>query len=269
LKLNHEEYGSGRPLIILHGLFGSLDNWHSVSKGLRKRFRVFALDQRNHGRSPHSSGQEYRLMAEDLREFMSDHRIESAVLLGHSMGGKTAMQFALLHPGMVDKLIIVDILPGRYRSPDPGLIHSLERLLSLGKPSTLKEADAKMRPYIQDPALRNLLLKNLSRNENGCYEWRINLRTILDNFGRMSDGVSGEPYTKPCLFIRGGLSDHVPGDRWGEACDLFPSAKLITIPGAGHWVHAERPQEFLDAVLGFLQPASLQEGAAGNFEKTK
>ena len=122
---------------------------------------------------------------------------------------------------------------------------------TLGRPSTLREADGIMSPYIQDTAVRNLL-KNLARNEKGYLEWRINLRAIVDNFGRMSEGVTGEPFEKPCLFIRGGLSDHIPDDRWDEVKEHFPRAKLLTIPDAGHWLHAERPQEFVNAVLDFL-----------------
>jgi esterase len=252
MKLNYEEYGSGRPLIILHGLFGSLDNWWSVSKELAKRFRVFALDQRNHGRSPHSGEFDYMRMAGDLHEFMVDHPIESAAVLGHSMGGKTAMQFALLYPQRVSSLIVVDILPGKYLNPDPEFIRSLWKLVDLGNPSTLKEADRIMGPYIQDTAVRGLFLKNLARNENGYYEWRINMRAILKNYEKMSNEVSGEPFKGPCLFIRGAMSDHIPDGRWAEVKVLFPSARMLTIPGAGHWVHADSPKEFVSGILNFL-----------------
>lgn len=241
-------------MIILHGLLGSLDNWRFISKELGNHFKVFALDQRNHGRSPHSSRFDYMAMAEDLHEFMSERCMESAVVLGHSMGGKTAMQFALSYPREVESLIVVDILPGKYRNENQEFIHLLRKLITLGEPSTLKEADGMMSPLIQDAAVRNLLLKNLVRNEKGGLEWRINLRAVVENLGKMSEEVYGEPFRKPCLFVQGGLSDHMPGDRWVEAEALFPSATLLTIPDAGHWVHADRPGEILNGVLAFLNP---------------
>lgn len=254
MELNFEECGSGKPLIILHGLFGSLDNWRTISKALGAHFRVFAIDQRNHGRSPHSDDFDYQVMAEDLREFMSDHKIASAAIMGHSMGGKTAMLFSFLFPNMVDTLIVVDVLPRKDKGPSHDPVDTLKHL-KLRNATTYKEAECQLRPYIKELRVRQFFLKNLRKNEMGYLDWGINLPGIIENYDKILDEVTGNPFHKACFFIRGENSNHIRDDDFPELRRHFPQAKLITIPGAGHWVHADNPEVFIRVVHDLLKEA--------------
>jgi esterase len=256
MQLNFESYGQGEPLIILHGLFGSLENWQSISRRLAERFWVLAVDQRNHGRSPHSPEMTYHLMAEDLNEFMESHHLAQASLLGHSMGGKTAMQFALLHPQKVEKLIVVDIAPREY---PPHHREIFEALLSLDLASfqNHEQIEKALAASIPELGVRRFLLKNLARGADRKFHWKINLPGIYRNYDRLNQALPIERiYEKPALFIRGGKSDYIrPGDlpiieRW------FPQAEVRTVAQAGHWVHADAPEELIRIILTFFGPNS-------------
>ena len=254
MKLHHKECGSGKPLIILHGLFGSLDNWGTIAKCLAEYFKVYVIDQRNHGNSPHAYEVSYELMAEDLEEFMAEHDLDSASIMGHSMGGKTAMQFAFTYSQKVDKLVVVDISPR-----DGGVGHTevrdalrALRAIDLENIRTRRQASEQMKPHIKDIAIRQFLLKGLTRDEDGKFKWRVNLDAISSNFDRIVGGVNGRPFDKPCLFIRGGNSDHIDDEDWGEIRECFPQAELVTIPGAGHWVHVDAPDVFKKALLDYF-----------------
>ncbi len=252
MQLNYKEFGQGDPIIILHGLFGTLDNWQTIAKKLAEDHTVYIVDQRNHGRSPHTDTHDYPSMAEDLRLFMENNWIYQAHLIGHSMGGKTAMQFALEFPDMVDKLVVVDISPKAY----PGSHHHIyDALLSLDLKNIngRQQADNHLAQTIDDSGVRLFLMKNLTRDKNGGYRFKMNLPALHKHYPDILDAVEGDhPFEGPTLFIRGGTSKHmVDGDK-KLITDLFPKAKIETIKNAGHWVHADMPDELLGLVRNFL-----------------
>jgi len=253
MNLYHESYGAGQPLIILHGLFGSLDNWRTLSGRFGRHYRVFAVDLRNHGRSPHSEACNYELMAEDLRIFMDAHSIRSACLLGHSMGGKAAMQFAVTWPDRVEKLVIVDIAPKDYPPHHVEIIQSLISLdLKAYKGRT--DIDGALKTSIPDQATRQFLLKNLVRDDAGFLRWKINLQAIAKNYCELIKGLDTDrSFKKATLFLKGQNSQYIRQEDFAKIARLFPRAELVTIPGAAHWVQADAPAEFLRVVLDFLQ----------------
>ncbi len=253
LELAANEFVSGPPVAILHGLFGSGRNWRSVAQHLAAHHRVLTFDLRNHGASPWADGVSYREMVEDLRATLRARGIEHAALLGHSMGGKIAMVMALLHPGEVDRLVIVDIAPAA--NPPNLLAYSRAmRAVDLSKVKRRAEVDVALAGAVPDPAERAFLLQNLVVDENGA-RWRLNLDAIERGFSQIvgfPDLPAGTAYRGPALFVAGARSnyiqaEHVPGIR-----QLFPQARITRIEGAGHWVHAEQPQAFLQTVGPFL-----------------
>jgi esterase len=252
MPLHFASYGQGHPLLILHGLFGSLENWRTLSKVFSQSYHVFALDQRNHGHSPHSDVFNYHVMAEDLKEFLQYQGLSSTHLLGHSLGGKTAMQFALTYPEKVDTLIVVDIAPKAY---PPGHDDIFAALFSLDAQDfrSRQEADAALAKHLPDLALRQFLLKNLERTATGGFRWRINLEAIHTNYPEILKSVAGTgQFHHPTLFIRGGNSQYIDSEDMPTIRTIFPQAQLVTIPNAGHWLHAEAPQAFAELVLNFL-----------------
>jgi esterase len=252
MNLAYREYGRGQPLIILHGLFGSSDNWHSMCKLLGESFRVFALDQRNHGGSPHSWEMNYHLMAEDLHDFLNQQGLAQAHVLGHSLGGKAAMQFALLFPAGVEKLIIADVSPRAYPPHHQGILNAM-LALDPGEYETRRRAEAALAPAIPDLALRQFLLKNLTRNSQGRFDWKIGLREINQNYSALCEAIrSDRPWQQQALFIRGEKSQYLNELDLPLIHTLFPQAQLRTISRAGHLLQVENPQAFLNAVLDFL-----------------
>ncbi len=253
MDLHYKTYGSGKPLIILHGLFGSLNNWRTMSKRFGEHFKVYALDQRNHGASPHSNVSSYEVMVEDLHDFVQRRGISSFHLLGHSMGGKTAMQFAVRFPEKTNSLIVVDIAPRTYRSKHDEILDAL-CALNVRKFSSRKEVDAALSWKIREAAVRQFLLTNLKRDEDGKFFWRINLKALRRNYGEIVKGLDTQrEFTKPTLFITGGKSSYVTIKDRKLIKRIFPHSKTITIARAGHWVHAEAPEEFSEIVLEFLE----------------
>jgi esterase len=250
--LNYKEFGHGEPVIILHGLFGNLDNWQTIAKQLAKSNWVFIVDQRNHGKSPHVDEMNYTLMAEDLKAFMDQHWIPRAHIIGHSMGGKTAMQFAFDYPDMVDKLVIVDIAPSENKAGHDAIF---EALLSLNveKINNRSEAEENLKTKIEDFGVRQFLLKNLKRGKNGTYRWKMNLKAIHKNYQKILDSVESDmPYDGESLFVIGVLSGYVKEAEEKLIHQLFTDAKIQTIEKAGHWVHADAPEELLNMVTAFL-----------------
>ena len=253
MKLNFQSYGTGFPLIILHGLFGSLDNWQTISTRLGEHFQVFAVDQRNHGRSPHTDVFDYEVMAEDLREFMQSHGLVRAHLIGHSMGGKTAMEFALRHPELVEKMIVIDMAPKAY---PPSHVPIFEALLplDLGLFHDRREIADALAPFIPELAVRQFLLKNLTRDESGTFQWKLNLPAIYQNYDRLNQRIeNSRHFTGPVLFIKGERSEYISEEDRELIRRLFPRAEVIAIPGAAHWVHADAPEPFVKAALDFLR----------------
>jgi esterase len=253
MKLNYKEFGEGdQSLIIIHGLFGSLDNWLTLAKGFAKNQRVFLIDQRNHGRSPHSDDFTYEAMAGDVKEFIIDHNLNKVSLLGHSMGGKTAMLFACTYPELVDKLVIVDIGPKYYPPHHKTIIDALTNI-DLQNLKSRSEADKIMVESIQDFGIRQFLLKNLTRNEDKQFAWKINLPVIVKNIDSVGEGLNSNlKYNGSTQFIRGDRSDYILDEDVDAIQTQFPNAQLVTIQGAGHWVHAEQPEALFNTITNFF-----------------
>lgn len=253
MKLNYKKYGSGKAIIILHGLFGSSDNWVSIGKELAAQYEVWLVDQRNHGDSPHTSEFNYSLLAEDLRGFIEEHAIDNPIILGHSMGGKTAMNFAVKHPQLFDKLIVADIAPKAYRVHHDSI---LEGLLSidLTRLKSRKEADEQLANYIDESGVRAFLLKNLSRDEEKNFVWKINLKILNEKIEEIVKGIEEKAGSdKPTLFVRGGKSNYIKDTDALSIMNFFPNAEIETIEDAGHWLHAEQPEQFLKLVKTFIE----------------
>lgn len=252
MELHFRMLGDGPPLILLHGLLGSLHNWLPLARKFAVRFKVFAVDQRNHGLSPHSPDFGYDHMARDLHELMNAQGLTSAHVLGHSMGGKTAMQFALLYPDQVEKLVAVDISPKAHVPRQTGTLQAL-LALELGKFQHRGEMDAALAASVPDDELRQFLLTNVARDNSGAFHWKANLSAIWENRRLLGAALEADrPCTNPALFIRGGKSDYVTDADLDLIRRLFPRAAMQTIPEAGHWVHADAPEEFTKAVMEFL-----------------
>ncbi len=254
---------TGEPLIILHGLYGSGDNWMSIAQVLKEHFQVYLIDQRNHGRSPHSDDMDYELLSEDLHAFIQTHNIGKANIIGHSMGGKTAMWFTLKYPKLVHRLVVVDIAPKTYDMSNTNsnvhkMIISALKNVEPESATGRKEIEKRLLVFIPNKQLCMFLLKNIDRDNNGKYCWRININSIEKNIEKIMDGFSGlakdgiSPVSTPTLFIKGELSDYIKEDDIDTIRELFPEGKLVTFPDAGHWLHAQQPDLFLKTVVEFL-----------------
>lgn len=251
MKLNFRSSGQGTPLVILHGLFGSRDNWSGIAKVLQDRFHVFTVDLRNHGHSPHSVSMSYDEMAGDLLEFLTDQGIQRAHVMGHSLGGKVAMRFAQLHPGRLLKLIVVDIVPKAYLPEHRTILDALSalRLSEFTQRGQIEEALA---PAIPDLILRRFLLKNLDRRPDGVFRWKMNLASLDNNYEGLTEALPLIRFDGPTLFLVGARSDYfVPADQ-PLLLRLFPQSETRSVPGAGHWVHADNPAQFVREVIAFL-----------------
>ena len=255
MELNLKKFGQGEPLIILHGLFGTLDNWQSIARLLSDEYLVYILDQRNHGRSPRADRHDYPSMAQDLRSFMENHWMyDGANIVGHSMGGKTAMQFALEHPEMVKKLVVVDISPKAYAGNHHEIFDALLSM-DLDKITSRSEADELLARRIAEEDVRLFLMKNLTRRKEGGYEFKMNLPVLRNHYADILAEV-GEglpPFEGPTLFVRGGRSDHITAGDEVLIKKRFPQAVIETIEKAGHWVHADAPAHLLKIIQHFLK----------------
>lgn len=263
MQLSYKKYGEGAPLIILHGLYGSSDNWVSVGKQLSELFEVFIVDQRNHGKSPHHPDMTYLDMQNDLAEFIEQHDIERPVLLGHSMGGKTAMHYAVKNPYKINKLIVADISPRSYiqgeYTPQMGKHFDLIRsMLSVDfeMADSREDIDEQLAVDIKETRIRQFLQKNLTRTKDG-YKWRINIWAISNNLKRILEGIDKIEFEKPvdsfrALFLKGEKSDYIQEVDEKMIHEYFSEAKIETIADAGHWMHAEQSEVFLSAVENFL-----------------
>jgi pimeloyl-ACP methyl ester carboxylesterase len=252
MQLHFKQLGHGEPLVLLHGLFGSGDNWFGVAPKLAEKFHVFAPDLRNHGHSPHHAEMDYPLMAADLEKFFAAQKIESARVIGHSMGGKVAMQFALDFPARVKKLVVVDMSPRAYARTHDKIFAAL-LALELASFQTRQQIEDVLAPEIPSLNLRRFLLKNLGRDERGKLFWKMNLRGVAENYSRLGEVLSAQKqFDKPALFIRGGKSDYINTADAAEIRQRFPAVEIQTIATANHWVHADAPEEFIRLVLDFL-----------------
>jgi esterase len=250
MKLHIREMGQGQPMVILHGLFGSSDNWQTHAKKLAEYYRVILVDQRNHGHSGWSDEFSYELMSQDLEELFEDLLLKKVILLGHSMGGKTAIQFTQNHPEYIEKLIIVDIGVKEYPLHHAEILKGLYSI-DLEKIHTRNEAEEILSNFISSMGVRQFLLKNLYWKEKDRLAWRMNI-SILDR--EMKNILSALPEVEislPTLFIRGSLSNYILDEDVDELEALFPDMSIITIEEAGHWVHAESPIKFINLVLEY------------------
>jgi esterase len=255
MELKYREYGQGNPLIILHGLFGQSDNWNTLAKRVAdKGFRVFTIDQRNHGLSPHSSIWNYQAMAEDLKEFIETHQLVQPIILGHSMGGKTVMFFELLFPHIAKQLIIVDIAPKSYEPHHDAVLQALNAV-DFSTITTRKEAEAILNEYITDFGTKQFLLKNIywKDDESKLMAGRFDLQTITKEYNiiciEIPEGVSDTD----TLFIRGEKSNYILDTDVDLIKQHFTNYQLKTIANSGHWVHAEQPEAFFNCVMEFIQ----------------
>ncbi len=251
MKLFFRESGQGQPLLVLHGLFGSSDNWYTVARTFAETRKVYLIDQRNHGQSPHSDEFNYQYLMEDLHEFVLDHQLKRSEIIGHSMGGKTAMNFAVKYPALVDKLIVVDIVPKSYPVHYDYILKGL-KAVPLSQLQSRNEAEQILSDHVPDFAERQFLLKNLARKSGGGFEWRINLKAIEEHLPELGEGMqySGS-FDKPTLFITGAKSRYFkPGDE-DEIRKIFINAQFVALD-TGHWVQAENPAAFTRTVLDFL-----------------
>jgi pimeloyl-ACP methyl ester carboxylesterase len=250
MKLHFREMGEGKPMIILHGLFGFSDNWQTHAKKFADYFRVILVDLRNHGHSDWSDAFSYELMAEDLHELITDLGLDDIHLLGHSMGGKVAMLYAQLHPERIHKLIIVDIGTKQYPMHHQHILAGMHAI-DLEKIKVRSEAEDILKLHIDSDGVRQFLLKNLYWKEKGQLAWRMNLEVLEREMANILAALPEIEVMVPTLFIRGELSNYILDEDIPELEDLFPDSDLISIRNAGHWVHAEAPEEFVEIVLGF------------------
>lgn len=255
MNLNFKVFGEGQPIIILHGLFGMLDNWQTIGKKLAKTNQVFLVDLRNHGRSPHDQLFNYDIMAEDIEEFMLSQWIYGGILIGHSMGAKVAMQTAFNRPDLVDRLISVDMgIKSIKRSHDP-IFDSL-RGINLETISSRKEVEELLSDKISDIGTRLFLLKNLSRKKDKSFQWKMNLEVIHQNYDEILKPLDlSDPFKNPSLFIRGQKSNYIMDEDWAEISSLFTEARLVTIENSGHWVHADQPELILSTINSWIHSA--------------
>lgn len=252
MELNFKKVGEGEPLIILHGLFGSLDNWMTLSKQFGEQFEVFIVDARNHGFSPHADEFNYEVMADDLYEFIIQHNLKKPTILGHSMGGKTAMQFAMNYPNMLSKLIVADIAPKPYPIHHGEIIKGMFAL-DFEKITSRREADEELAKHIPEISTRQFILKNLFWKEKGKLAWKFNLPVISNNIEMVGFELSNiSDFAKPTLFIRGSKSNYVLESDYQLITSIFSEAKIESVE-SGHWVHAENPKRFFELVMSFLQ----------------
>ena len=246
MKLFYREFGKGDPLIILHVLFGSSDNWQTLAKKFAKEYKVFTVDLRNHGRSFHHDEFNYDVMMHDVEG------LDKVSLMGHSMGGKLSMNYTLNHPEKVENLIVVDIAPRRYQVLHDGIIKALKSL-NLSEFNKREEVDDALADMLQNFSIRQFLLKNLIRDKNGTFDWKINLNVIdqsIDNL--VVEITSDTPFQGKTLFIAGDKSDYIRPVDEEQIHELFPNSQVSYLPDVGHWVHAQTPDLLYQTVMDFI-----------------
>lgn len=250
--LHSKIIGEGQPFLILHGYFGMGDNWKSLANQFGENFQVHLIDQRNHGRSFHADEFDYEVMAEDLCNYINHHNLKNVVLLGHSMGGKTAMLFAVEYPELVGKLIVADISP-RYYQPHHNEILKAMNSVDFSIQNSRKLVDEKLAEFIPEIGVRSFLLKNVYWKEKGQLDFRFNLQSLTDNNSEVGKALpSFTNFDGKTLFLAGGNSSYITQDEIPLIKAHFPNSEVVTIENAGHWLHADKPKEFFEKVIEFL-----------------
>jgi esterase len=252
MKLAYRKYGEGQALIILHGLFGQMDNWNTLAKKFSEQgFTVYTLDQRNHGLSPHDDDWNYGVMADDLKDFINEHQIQNPILLGHSMGGKTVMYFSLHYPNVANKLIIADISPRQHPANHNDVLFALNQV-DFEVVKTRREVEDILAETISDFGTRQFLLKNVYWKTDDKMDWRFNLKVIEEKYNNVIVGVPKGICETETLFLKGSKSDYINENDLIAIKDIYPNSRVEVIADAGHWVHAEQPELFYKAVMGFI-----------------
>ena len=251
MKLYSKVLGEGQPLLIIHGLFGMSDNWQSLAKLYSDYFEVHLIDQRNHGRSPHADEFSYLYLSNDLHQYILDNQLNDVIIIGHSLGGKTAMQFAVSYPEFLSKLIIVDISPRFYPIHHDKIIEGL-KMLDFSILKSRSQADAVLSEYIEEGDVRQFLLKSMYWKEKGQLDFRFNLNSISQNIANVGEALDNEANCSiPTLFIKGGNSNYINDDDEDLIFKHFKDAEIQTLDEVGHWLHAEKPQEFFEMTFRF------------------
>lgn len=244
--------GQGRPLVLIHGLFGSYENLGVIARALQQDFQLINVDLRNHGRSPRADSMDYPQMAADVFETLDSLQITQCAVLGHSMGGKVAMQMALSEPERVNKLLLADISPVVNEPRHQRILQGLAAI-DLTSLKDRKQADLLLQPFVDELSVRQFLLKNLYKDPTDQFQWRFNLTALIDNYQQLLAAPTfTEPYTGDTLFIKGGNSDYIQAAHQPLILKLFPNASAKIIQGTGHWLHAEKPAAFSKIVSDFL-----------------
>jgi esterase len=251
MLLHYKEIGEGKPLVILHGLFGTSDNWQTHAKKLGEYFRVILVDQRNHGHSPWSEDFTYVHLADDLERLIIHLEIEQFILIGHSMGGKTAMYYSQKYPIRLEKMVVVDIGIKRYPMHHNEIIKGIKSI-DLSTIASRSAAEQAMIPFVDSYGVRQFLLKNLYWVEKGKLAWRMNVDVLEREMEEILAPIPSIEVWTPTLFLRGAMSNYILDEDWDAIEEIFPDATLETIENAGHWVHSEQPDEFIEKVLGFI-----------------
>jgi pimeloyl-ACP methyl ester carboxylesterase len=254
MKLFFRHFGTGSPVVILHGLFGLSDNWVTFGRRLGEHYSVYIPDLRNHGQSPHSKVFDFPSLENDLMEMVEENGLDNIFLIGHSLGGKTAMIFTIHHPDLVKKLVVADISL-RKSPPDREHQQLLNSMINVDFSAAKSRSDVEKQliERINSPKLRQFLLKNVYWRDRHSLDWRLNLHSINENLPAIFEEIKiPGMYSGPVLFIRGGLSDYILDSDLGDLKKKFPGAEVKTIANASHWVHADAPGEFYDLVKGFL-----------------
>jgi len=254
-NLHFRKAGHGsKSLCILHGLFGSADNWQSLGKDFAEAYTVYFIDLRNHGRSEHQLVHTYEAMAEDLEQLLNQEGIEKAIVLGHSMGGKTAMRFAQMFESRVEKLVVADMGIKEYLPHHQAILEALNSF-NPEKIESRSEAETQLRKYISEEGVVQFLLKNLYRLKPQGYAWRFNLPILESSMPDILEEIPAIEVSVPTLFIRGEKSNYILDEDFPSILKLFPQAVFDTVSNAGHWLHAENPDEFFAKVSNFLESA--------------
>lgn len=253
MKLAYKKYGSGPPFVILHGLFGSGDNWQTMAKDLAEWYTVYLVDQRNHGHSPHTDSMSYELMADDVRDFMEEHQLRDVILMGHSMGGKAAIRAAQKYPQYLSKLIVVDIGVKNYPPHHQDILAGFESV-DLQAAESRGDAEEMMKAKVPGLTVRQFLLKNLYWKSKGKLAWRINLPVLKANMEEIGSGLPADKVEIPTLFVRGARSNYILEEDYPALLEQFPNGKIESLE-VGHWVHAEDPEGLLKILLDFATRA--------------
>ena len=253
MKLYHKTYGEGDPVIILHGLFGMSDNWVSFAKKLAADYMVILVDLRDHGRSPHTSEFSYPLIVEDIAQFMEDNWIYEASIIGHSLGGKAAMQFCIDYDDLVNKLVVVDIGPGEYSGGHELIFESLSSI-DLSQSKDRSEFEKILMESIGNIRIVRFLMKNLSREKKGGFQWKMNLPLLKNSYPNILSGLKiDNPIEVPGLFIKGSDSDYLDQRNQKLITEYFSNYRIEEIDKAGHWVHVDQPDVLFKTIYDFLK----------------